>query len=300
MLTQDLDRYLELRRALGHKLEAGEILLRSFVRHAQAEGESHICAASALAWAAQTRTGYQCSRRLTVLIGLARFLHAEDPRHEIPPRSLALPIPPRPLPYIFSAEQIRSLIQAASELRLGRSLRPLTFSTLFGLLAVTGLRISEALELRVGDFTRDGLVIRQTKFRKNRLVPLHESTAAALTRYLDRRLGLVTATDHVFVSIRRTPICYMTAHRTFRLLCATIGLPSVPQVRLHDLRHTVAVRALEACPKDRDQITPHVLALSTYLGHASLRGTYWYLQATPQLLRDVAGAAEGWMNGEPQ
>jgi integrase/recombinase XerD len=300
MLTQDLDRYLELRRALGHKLEAGEILLRSFVRQAQAEGESHIAAASALAWAAQTRTGHQGSRRLTVLIGLARFLHAEDPRHEIPPRSLACPIPPRPLPYIFSAEQIRSLIQAAGQLRPGRSLRPLTFSTLFGLLAVTGLRISEALELRVGDFTRDGLVIRQTKFRKNRLVPLHASTAAALTRYLDRRLRLVTATDHVFVSIRRTPICYMTAHRTFRLLCATIGLPSVPQVRLHDLRHTVAVRALEARPKDRDQITPHALALSTYLGHASLRGTYWYLQATPQLLRDVAGAAEGWMNGEPR
>jgi integrase len=297
MLTQDLDRYLELRRALGHKLEAGEILLRSFGRHAQARGESHISAASALAWAAETRTAHQCSRRLTVIIGLARFLHSEDPRHEIPPRSLACPIPPRPLPYIFSAEQILSLVQAAGRLPPRRSLRPLTFSTLFGLLAVTGLRISEALELRVGDFTHDGLVIRETKFRKNRLVPLHESTVAALTRYLDRRLLLVTATDHIFVSIRRTPICYMTAHLTFRLLCATIGLPSVPQVRLHDLRHTVAVRALEACPKDRDQITPHILALSTYLGHASLRGTYWYLQTTPQLLRDVAGAAEGWMAG---
>jgi integrase/recombinase XerD len=300
MLSQDLDRYLELRRALGHKLEGGETLLRSFVRHAQAQGENHISTASAFAWAAETRTGHQSSRRLRVLVSLARFLHAEDPRHEIPPRALACPLPPRPLPYIFSAEQTRSLIQAARQLRPCRSLRPLTFSTLFGLLAVTGLRISEALELRVDDFTSDGLVIRETKFRKKRLVPLHESTAVALTRYLDRRLGLVTATDHIFVSIRRTPICYMTAHRTFRLLCATIGLPSVPQVRLHDLRHTVAVRALEACPKDRDQITPHVLALSTYLGHASVRGTYWYLQTTPQLLRDVAGAAEAWMNGEPQ
>ena len=300
MLSQDLDRYLELRRALGHKLEGGDILLGSFVRQAEAQGKEHISTASAIAWAAQTRTGHQSSRRLRVVVGFARFLHAEDCRHEIPPRGLTCPLPSRPLPYIFSAEQTRSLIQAAGQLRPCRSLRPLTFSTLFGLLAVTGLRISEALELRVDDFTRNGLVIRETKFRKNRLVPLHETTAVALTRYLDRRLRLVTATDHIFVSVRRTPICYMTAHRTFRLLCATIGLPSVPQVRLHDLRHTVAVRALEACPKDRDQITPHVLALSTYLGHASVRGTYWYLQTTPQLLCDIAGAAEAWMNGEPQ
>jgi integrase/recombinase XerD len=207
MLSQDLDRYLELRRALGHKLEGGETLLRSFVRHAQAQGESHISTASAFAWAAQTRTGHQSSRRLRVVVSLARFLHAEDPRHEIPPRSQACPLPPRPLPYIFSPEQTRSLIQAAGQLRPCRSLRPLTFSTLFGLLAVTGLRISEALELRVQDFTNDGLVIRETKFRKNRLVPLHESTAVALARYLDRRLKLVTATDHIFVSARRTPIC---------------------------------------------------------------------------------------------
>jgi integrase len=300
MLSQDLDRYLELRRALGHKLEGGEILLRSFVRYAQAEGESHISIASAFAWAAQTRTGHQSSRRLRVLVSLARFLHAEDPRHEIPPSGLTCPLPPRPLPYIFPAEQTRNLIQAAGQLQPCRSLRPLTFSTLFGLLAVTGLRISEALELRVDDFTSDGLIIRETKFHKNRLVPLHESTAVAMTRYLDRRLRLVTATDHIFVSLRRTPICYKTAHETFRLLCATIGLPSVPQVRLHDLRHTVAVRALEACPKDRDQITPHVLALSTYLGHASVRGTYWYLQTTPQLLCDIANAAEALTKGEPQ
>jgi len=168
------------------------------------------------------------------------------------------------------------------------------------LLAVTELRISEALELRMDDFTRDGLIVRETKFHKSRLVPLHESTVAALTRYLERRQRLATLTDHIFVSLKRTPLCYATAYRTFRLLCANIGLSSSPQVRLHDLRHTVAVRALEACPQDRDQVTPHILALSTYLGHASLRGTYWYLQTTPQLLRDIADAAEGWMNGGPR
>jgi integrase len=300
MLKEHLDRYLSLRRALGYKMESGEIHLRSFVRHAQAQGETHISAATALCWAAQTRTGHQCSRRLRVVIGLAQFLHAEDPCHEIPPRALVCPLPPRPLPYIFSAEQIRNLVGAASQLRPRKSLRPLTFSTLFGLLAVTGLRISEALKLRIEDFTRDGLLIRETKFHKSRLVPLHDSSSAALTRYLDRRLALVTTTDHIFVSSRRTPVCYETVHRIFHLLCAAIGLSRVRQVRLHDLRHTVAVRALEACPRDRDQIASHVLALSTYLGHASTRGTYWYLQATTELLRDVAGAAESWMNGEPQ
>jgi integrase/recombinase XerD len=152
--------------------------------------------------------------------------------------------------------------------------------------------------LRIGDFTRDGLVIRETKFRKSRLVPLHESAAAALTRYLARRQLLGPDTDHVFVSIRRTPICYETARRTFRLLCNKVGLSE--RVRLHDLRHTVAVRALEACPKNHDQVTPHMLALSTYLGHASMRNTYWYLESTPQLLRDIAEAGEAWIKGEAQ
>ena len=298
MLTSAINNYLELRRALGHKLETSECLLRNFARFAGAQGQSHITASSALAWASQTASARQRAKRLTVLIGFASFLHAEDPRHEIPPRTLVCPPTPRPPPYILSEEEIRRLAHAASQLPPRQSLRPLTFQTLFSLLAITGLRISEALELRIGDFTRDGLVIRETKFRKSRLVPLHESAVAALTRYLARRQLLGPDTDHIFVSIRRTPICYHTAWRTFRRLCNSVGLS--PRVRLHDLRHTVAVRALEACPKDRDQVTPHMLALSTYLGHSSLRGTYWYLESTPQLLRDIAEAGEAWIKGEAQ
>jgi integrase len=298
MLTSAIDRYLELRRALGHKLETSECHLRSFARYAAPLREDHLTASSALAWASQSTSARQRAKRLTVLIGFARFLHAEDPCHEIPPRTLICPPTPRPPPYILTQDEIQRLADAASELPPRRSLRPLTFHTLFSLLAVTGLRISEALELRIGDFTRDGLVIRETKFRKSRLVPLHESAAAALTRYLAQRQLLATDIDHVFVSIKRTPICYYTAWHTFRLLCSKVGLP--PGVRLHDLRHTVAVRALEACPKDRDQITPHMLALSTYLGHSSLSGTYWYLQSTPQLLRDIAEAGEAWIKGGAQ
>jgi integrase/recombinase XerD len=149
MLMPTVERYLELRRALGHKLHEAESMLRSFALYAQVRGEAHVTRASALAWAAQTTTARQRARRLAALIDLARFLYAEDPRHEIPPRALVCPNPPRPLPHILSAEEIRRLAQAASQLGPCRSLRPFTFNTLLSLLAVTGLRISEALELRI-------------------------------------------------------------------------------------------------------------------------------------------------------
>lgn len=295
MLTPAIDNYLELRRSLGYKLEETEQLLRSFARYTAPLGQSHITAESALSWAGQSASARRRTKRLTVLVGFARFLHAEDPRHEIPPRTLICPPTPRPPPYILTQDQVQLLMAAAAQLPPRRSLRALTFTTLFGLLAVTGLRISEALQLRIDDVTDDGLVIRETKFHKSRLVPLHESTAAALARYLKRRQTLARDNAHVFVSIRRTPMCYETARRTFRLLCEQAGLPL--RVRLHDVRHTVAVRALEACPKSRDEVTAHMLALSTYLGHSSLRGTYWYLETTPQLLNDISQAGETWIMG---
>jgi integrase len=275
-------------------------LLRSFARYAEARGEGHIVRGTAQDWAAQAGTPRQRAQRLRVLRGLARFLHAEDPRHEMPPRPLVCLNPPRPLPYLFSPEAIRRLVAAAGQLPPRRSLRARTFRTLFGVLAVTGLRISEALALRLADVTRDGLLIRATKFHKRRLVPLHATAAAAVANYMEQRLRLRTPDDHLFVSLKRTPLCYKTVYRTFRWLCAHLGLPDSPggrRPRLHDLRHSVAVRALEACSQARAQVTPHVLALSTYLGHSSLRSTYWYLQSSPQLLRDTARAGEGWMTG---
>jgi integrase/recombinase XerD len=225
MLTSSIDRYLELRRALGYKLKTTECLLRSFARYAAPLGHTHISAASSLAWASQSSTPPQRAKRLIVLVGFARFLHAEDPRHEVPPRTLICPPTPRRPPYILSPDEIQHLIEAATELPPRRSLRSLTFQTLFSLLAVTGVRISEALALHVGDFTNDGLMVRETKFRKSRLVPLHETSTAALTRYLARRQLLNPDTDRIFVSSRRTPVCYYTAWHTFRLLCDKVGIP---------------------------------------------------------------------------
>lgn len=300
MLMPAIDNYLEVRRALGHKLENPEWLLRSFARFATARGERYVVSDTAIAWAEQTATAHQRERRLNTIITLARFLHAEDERHDIPPAGIFCSKRHRPVPYIFTAEELRRLIEEAGRLGPASSLRPHTYSTLFGLLAVTGLRISEALALRLDDITDDGLVIRETKFHKSRLVPLHQSSTAALGRYLERRQRVVTDNDHLFVSLRRTRLCYTTVYRMFHQLCACIGLPQQPymrRLRLHDLRHTVAVRMLVACPHAREQVTPHMLALTTYLGHGSLRSTFWYLHSTPQLMHDIASAGEIWMQG---
>jgi len=300
MLMPAIDNYLEVRRALGYKLESTEWLLRSFARFAAVRGDRYVVSETAIAWAEQTATAHQRDRRLKTIITLARFLRAEDEHHDIPPDGIFCPQHQRPVPYIFTEEELRCLIQEARRLGPAGSLRPLTYSTLFGLLAVTGLRISEALALRLDDITDDGLVIRKTKFHKSRLVPLHASSAAALSRYLERRQCVVSDNDHLFVSLRRTRLCYDTVHQMFHRLCTSAGLPHQPygrRLRLHDFRHTVAVRMLAACPHEREAVTPHMLALTTYLGHGSLRSTFWYLHSTPQLMHDIASAGEAWMTG---
>ena len=178
---------------------------------------------------------------------------------------------------VLSPDQIHQLVLAAS--RSGyRTLRRDTYSTLFALLASTGLRVSEAIHLRLDDLTPDGLVIRCSKFRKSRLVPLHETARAGLERYLQRRLAYAPAEPHVFVSLRRKPLLLHDVEVAFRTAARAIGLPDSPRARPtpHSLRHTFAVRALQACPDGRDAITRHMLALSTYLGHAKVADTYWY------------------------
>jgi len=301
MLTSCLDRYLEIRRALGFKLDCTEYYLRRFVRLANERGDTHIIHQTATDWAAQAATPRQRNKCMTMVIGLARFLHAEDSRHQIPTRDGDYPTPPRPAPYIFSLEEIQRLGEAAQRIGRPGSLRRLTFTTLYNLLAVTGLRISEALSLKIDEFTPDGLIIRETKFRKSRLVPMHATTAAAMSKYLERRRHAPSNHERFFVSSRRKPLCYATVIRMFRRLCVEAGIrgaPPLPRPRLHDLRHSVAVRMLAACQNNSSQVTPHILALSTYLGHSSLQGTYWYLHSSPPLMLGTAEASEAWFSGE--
>lgn len=170
-----------------------------------------------------------------------------------------------------------------------------TFSTLFSLLGCTGLRVSEATHLRFDDITPDGLVIQRTKFRKSRLVPLHETAQAGLERYLQRRRSYVPFDDHVFVSLRKKPLSVDAVNSAFETAVKRAGLPPGPRgVRPtpRSLRHSFAVRALQTCPDGRDAVTKHMLALSTYLGHSEVAHTYWYLEAVPELMRDIADRAE--------
>jgi len=297
MLMNAVDEYLSLRRAAGFKLKNQEHHLRSFARFATEHDISHIRTPSVLEWASQSKMPRS---RLESLIPFARYLQAEDERHEIPPARAFGRRRSRRVSYIFSQDELNRLIQAAMRLGPIDSLRPHTYAALFALLAVSGLRISEALNLRFEDITADGLLIRKTKFQKTRLVPLHETAVAGLERYLERRKRTASTVDYVFVSLQGRSLSRSAIAETFEKLRKTIGLDRRPgghRPRIHDLRHSFAVRALETCPQGRDNVGRHMLALSTYMGHSEFRYTYWYLQATPHLMRDIAEACDAFLMG---
>jgi len=294
MLTQAIEGYLAVRRAAGFVMTVDAGLLRNFAKFAADRAESHVQQQTAVAWAAQAPSPHQRERRLGIVRRFVTHVRAEDPAHErIPPHVFAHRRT-RPFPYLFSDREIAQLLDATARLRPRGSLRPLTYFTLFGLLAVTGLRVSEALHLVVDDITQDGLLVRQTKFRKSRLVPLHETTAAALDGYLAQRRA-VARSAHVFVATTGRPITYPMINGTFHYLLRSVDLQApmggrTRAPRIHDLRHRFAVRALECTAGDRRSIAQQVLALSTYLGHAHVADTYWYLHATPRLMRHIADA----------
>lgn len=298
MLVDAVTAYVALRRAAGFAFQSEGLLLQSFARFAAAE--SYVRASVAIDWAGLARSTAQRARRLGIVRRFAHYLRAEDVRHEIPPAVFGAEKRSRPAPYILSQDQIRQLVAAAS--RCGyRTLRRETYATLFALLASTGLRASEAIRLRLEDITPDGLVIRCSKFRKSRLVPLHDTARAGLERYLQRRCRYAPAEPHVFVSLRRKPLLLADVEVAFRTAARASGLAGRPgraRPTPHCLRHTFAVRALQACPAARDAITQHMLALSTYLGHAKVADTYWYLEAVPELMTDIAERCERFVMGE--
>ena len=233
--------------------------------------------------------------RLREIWRLARFLHAEDPAHELPPATLFPARKRRRLPYIYAPEELGALVAAAGHLRNTYPLRRQVYATLLGLIAATGLRLSEALDLRLGDVLPDGILhIRRTKFGKSRLIPLHPTVVVALRRYLALRGPLPVLDDHVFLSAGNRRIASSTINATFHrvLRLAEIAPNQHPRPRIHDLRHTVATRALQQCATRREAVARHFVALATYLGHADIADTYWYLAATPELLADMATAAE--------
>lgn len=300
MLIQAIDTYLAVRRAAGFALVPIEGYLRHFARFAATRGETHVVATTAIAWATLSPSEPQRHYRLQTVRRFARFMHAEDPRHEIPPADVFRGRRQRPIPYIFREEEIQHLLVHASRLGPPGSLRPHTYSTLFGVLAVTGMRVSEARALHLTDVTDDGLLIRHTKFKKSRLLPLDVTTRAALDRYLCQRRRVAGLNAHLFVTRRGSQLSRTVVTQTFHQVLAAAGIPHAPGLRrprLMDLRHTFAVRALEASPETRDAIGRHTLALTTYMGHTCVASTYWYLESTPQLMTDIARRCEAFLYG---
>lgn len=302
MLRQDIARHLELHRSMGFKYKAATYMLASFAAFAEERNEQFIKADMVLEWAATACSVRQRQDRLLVLRRFAHVIRAEDARHEVPPGNVfGRRVVQHQLCHIFTPVEIGLLLRAAGQLTPIGSIRPVTYTALFSLLAATGLRISEALKLRLPDISEDGLVIRETKFQKSRLVPIHDTVRRGLQRYLTARKLTGTQDPTVFVSSRGVSLPYPTVNRTFLRLVRSIGLrkgPGCGGCHIHDLRHTFAVRSLEQCGSDRKAISRHMTALSTYLGHAHVSDTYWYLQATPKLLGDVALAAEALHRGE--
>ena len=300
MLRLSIDTYLALRRAVGFRLQAEEALLHAFARWAVDRGDTHVRTETATEWAAMARSLWQRERRLRAVATFARHARAEDPRHEVPPIFVFGRRHVRPRPHIYSPDELRRLLDAAGRLPAIWPLRPQVFTTLFGLLASSGVRVSEALALRFEHVTSDGLVIRKAKFNKSRLVPLHETAVSALGRYLERRRRASRVSDYVFISPKGGRLPAPTVSKTFLHLVRHAGLrsgPGTPGPRIHDLRHTFAVRALEACPQGGSPVGWHMRALSTYLGHRNVADTCWYLHATPQLMRGVADACERFLEG---
>lgn len=294
-----VETYLAVRRAAGFTLSNTEYLLRSFAGFATDQKQTHIRTAIAIDWASQARSVEQRHTRYQTICRFAQYLHVEDPRHELPPPNHFGYRKTRRVPRIYSRDEITALILAATRLPSPDSLQPRTYAALISLLAATGLRISEALHLLVSDITADGLLIRRTKFQKTRLVPLHETAVVGLGSYLTCRQEMRRGGDHVFVSNEGEPLAYQKVHSVFRTLLKSAGLkPSGGRwPRIHELRHTFAVRALESSPTGRQRIGRHMLALATYLGHVNIDATYWYLETTPELLRDIAVLAENYVQG---
>lgn len=295
-MLKTIETYLALRRATGFAMLNTEYLLKSFAAFATERRQTHVHTQTAIDWAARGPSVAQRDARLKAVCRFVRHIRVEDARHDLPPVNHFGARKARRSPHIYSAAEINHLIEAALRLRPKGGLRSRTYATLIALLSATGLRISEALKLTVADVTRDGLLIRETKFRKTRLVPLHDTAVAGLQRYLARPRPC-SETDLVFVDAGGLPLRYIAVKETFDRLVGRAGIVPVAKrrPRLHDLRHTFAVRALQGSPVDRSRTGAHMVALATYMGHVNIYATYWYLEATADLMRDVAAAGEGFI-----
>jgi integrase len=294
--------YLTLRRKLGGALEREGTLLLDFARFADRAGHSSFFTTElAVRWAKLPWPANPMwwARRLDVVRRFARHQVALEPRTEVPPPRLLGPSYRRPQPYIFAVDEITALLRVAAALAPEDGLRPRTYCTLFGLLASTGLRISEALRLTPAEVDLLGGVLRvsETKFYKSRLVPLHPTTTRALQDYAEQRNCHCpfAQAKTFFVSDSHAALKLSAVDATFVALRRRLGWADRPQhrpPRIYDLRHSFACRRLLAWYEEGADINQEIPALSTYLGHVRVTDTYWYLTAVPDLMAIAAARFE--------
>jgi integrase len=299
-LHERVEQYLAIRRSLGFKLEDHGRLLLQFATYLDQCGAATLTVEAALAWATtpQGVNRFRWRQRLSVVRGFARWLQPFDPATQVPPADLLAYRRTRPVPYLFSETDIDALLAAITTV-LRHPLRVATHHTLFGLLAVTGMREGEAIGLNRGDVDLEAgsLTIRESKFGKSRQLPLHRSTVAVLRDYAAQRDRLCArpATSSFFISVRG---CRLTGRRVrveFTRLVDQAGLGprgGSRRPRVHDLRHGFAVATLLDWYRDGGDVEARMPLLSAYLGHARPSSTYWYLQAVPELLALAAKRLE--------
>jgi integrase/recombinase XerD len=295
-LDQALKEYLTIRRRLGFQLRLPAGCLRNFVAFLQAEGASHITTELALRWATKPVEAQPSTwtLRLGMVRRFAAWLSAIEPRTEIPPQGILSHRYQRKTPHIYSDEEIERLLRRTEQLPSSRRLRARTYTTLFGLLAVTGMRVNEALNLdgQDVDFDQGILSIRRTKFGKSRHVPVHASTVDALKKYAEKRdrIFFSPTTRAFFVSERGTRITDCMARYTFAKVSQQLGLRAMAKghgrgPRLHDMRHRFAAYTLINWYRAGLDVERELPKLASYLGHVHINETYWYLEAVPELLQ---------------
>jgi integrase len=297
-LRNAVEEYLHIRRALGSESTRVAAQLRSFAAFLEAGKAEFVTTGLALRWAQQSssKRPETWAERLGVVRRFAVWRSLTDARTEIPPCGLLPHHRRRKPPYIYSAEEVQRLVTQAAGLPSALGLRGLTFATLFGLLAASGLRLGEALSLDLADVDLGNgiLAVRKAKFGKSRFVPLHDSTRQALVHYASMRDSILVhrPVEAFFVTERGTRIRHAMAEWTFAKVSCAIGLrePARPAnrgrgPRLHDLRHRFAASRLVAWYRAGMDVERELPKLATYLGHVHVRHSYWYIEAVPELLQ---------------
>ncbi len=295
-LGEIVEEYLSVRRALGYKLEREGMLLPKFAVFLEAQGSPHLTTELAVQWATQPvdASPRWSSCRLGMVRRFALHVSALDPSTEVPPVDLIPYRKTRHQPYLYTDADVRALMQACARLR---GLGSYTYATLIGLLAVTGMRVGEAIALDRSDLDpgEQVLIIRHSKFNKSREVPLHSTTFEALNAYARKRDRVLPRpkSPSFFLSRAGARLLVQNVWERFSRLRRWAGLTGRPRPpRIHDLRHSFALNIILRWYREGVEVEPRIARLSTYLGHVSPSSTYWYLTATPELLRLAAQRTE--------